>query len=78
MADLIAQGIVDNIINTKTFRDALKNLPIETIRALEEVLDNSISQGLGINQIVINVTEVLVVLKLSIGEFKVTITRSDV
>ena len=59
MADLITQGIVNDIINTKTFRLALKNLPIETIQALEATLETSINQGLGINQIVLNITEVL-------------------
>ncbi len=37
----------------------MKNLPIETIQLLESTLETSISQGLGINQIVLNITQAL-------------------
>jgi SPP1 gp7 family putative phage head morphogenesis protein len=59
MADLINQEVVNNIVNSKTFIEALKNLPIDTKAAIEEAISQGFEKGLGIQQIVSNITKAL-------------------
>jgi hypothetical protein len=59
MADLIDQGVVNNIINSDAFLKALESLPIDTKAALELALTEAFEQGLGIAEIVAKVVDVI-------------------